>query len=314
MIRINLIVDIVLVSLAGILLVKFADLTNGRRPMLAPEAGQQAVATLELLTVDIWPDYDRTAVLVLFTGSVAADVPLPAAVLLPLPEIATVNAVARISDDNEMIDDIEFETLDGALTLTTPDRRFRVEYYLPYEADGLQREFAFNWSGGPAVAQIDVSVQQPRAATSISVQPEPDSVIVGSDGLQYHNLPVRELQAGESYVVEVSYILSAEQLTASASGAPATGIVDGEASAASAEITPETNWPVIMAVIGGTLLLLAVGWQLFSARLTMRRAPRKPRPTRSTRGGGVRFCHQCGAKAQAGDRFCRECGTELKQG
>lgn len=251
--------------------------------------------------------------LVLITGNLATDSPLPAQVTLPLPQNATLNAVARITDQGEMIDDIEFENDSGTLTLTTPDRRFRVEYYLPYTSDGLQREFTFNWPGGPSVSQLDLSVQQPLAATSMTLQPEPESVIAGSDGLQYHNLPVSQLQVAESFTVQGSYRLSSDQLTASSA------INNGDAQDTTASAPGETgfaiDWPTGLAIAGVALLLAAVGWQVFGARMAQnRRAPRKPRPLRATQQtGAVRFCHQCGAKALPDDRFCRECGAQLKR-
>ena len=277
--------------------------------------GQQPVATLEWLTVDLWPDYDRASVLVLLTGSLAPDATLPADVTLPLPQDATLNAVARISDANEMIDDITFDIGGGAVTLTTPDRRFRVEYYAPYQVEGLQRSFAFVWSGGPGVEQLDVSVQQPLAATSLTVQPTPESVIERGDGLQYHNLPLRQLQPAEQFAVDVTYTMSAAQLTAPGA-APADGATSATVTGDDAAPSADVNWTVILAIAGASLLLLALGWQVFGAQIAARRVPRKPRPLRATRGSQdpAKFCHQCGARAQEGDRFCRECGTELKRG
>lgn len=269
---------------------------------------QQPVGALELLVIDLWPDYDRASVLVLITGNLPADTPLPAQVTLPLPQNATLNAVARITDEGDMIDDVDYENDSGTVTLTTPDRRFRVEYYLPYTSTGLEREFSFNWPGGPAVAQLDLSVQQPRAATAMNLQPEPETVITGSDGLQYHNLPVRQLEVAESFTVRGSYQLSSEQLTASSAASP-------EVQDASGGAALSFNWSTALAIAGAVLLLAAVAWQLFGARLREdRRAPLKPRPARAvqTDSGRARYCHQCGAKARNDDRFCRDCGTQLK--
>lgn len=280
---------------------------------------QQPETTLEWLTVDLWPDYDRTSVLVLLTGSIAADVALPAEVTVPLPQDADLNAVARISDENQMIDDIVFERGDGTLALTTPDRRFRVEYYAPYQPQGLQRTFAYSWTGGPRVEQVFVSVQQPQAATTLTVEPEPETIDAGDDGLRYHSLPVSQVEAGGRFSVEVNYTMSSEQLTAPG-GAPAAAPQGAGAGSGSVGDTTngagflETlNWPVVLAVAGGALLLAAIGWQVFGARIATRRSPRKPRPLRAVRGQEANFCHRCGTQAQAGDRFCRECGTELKR-
>lgn len=277
---------------------------------------QQPATSLEWLTVDLWPDYDRTSVLVLVTGSIATDVALPADVTVPLPQDADLNAVARISDENQMIDDIVFERGDSTLALTTPDRRFRIEYYVPYQSQGLQRTFSYSWTGGPPAEQVFVSVQQPQAATALTVQPEPETIDAGSDGLRYHNLPVSRVEAGGRFTVEVSYTMSSEQLTAPG-GAPAAapdgaGAASGSAGG-SAGFLETLNWPIVLAVAGGALLLMAIGWQVFGARIATRRVPRKPRPLRAVRGQEANFCHKCGTRAQAGDRFCRECGTELKR-
>jgi hypothetical protein len=95
---------------------------------IAAARGQGPVTTLESLAIFIWPDYDRPSVLVLLTGTLAGDEPLPAVVTFPLPEDAQLNAVARIDSQERMIDDISYSTDAGKLTLTTPDPRFQVEY------------------------------------------------------------------------------------------------------------------------------------------------------------------------------------------
>lgn len=276
-----------------------------------PLAAQQPVSSLEWLAVDLWPDYDRASVLVLMTGGLSDDTQFPADVTLPLPQEADLNAVARISDENEMIDDIAFERGADTVTLTTPDRRFRIEYYMPYDAQGLQRTFTFNWPGGLAVSQFDVSVQQPSAAMSINVEPAAESVVSGNDGLQYHNLPVRQLAANEGLQVEVNYTMSADQLTAAAQTSDPAGAA-GPVDTSFGSFLSGVNWPPVLAGLGIALLLLAVGWQVFAARVATRQKPRKPRPLRAVPQSDVRYCHQCGARAQEGDRFCRECGTELK--
>lgn len=292
-----------------VLLLFFGDVhTTQGKPLTA----QQPVSSLDWLAVDLWPDYDRPSVLVLMTGGLSDDASLPADVTLPLPQEADLNAVARISEQNEMIDDIDFERGEDTVTLTTPDRRFRVEYYLPYDAQGLQRNFTFNWPGGLAVSQVDASVQQPSAAMSLSVEPTAESVVSGNDGLQYHNLPVRQLAANESFQAEITYTMSTDQLTAAAQTGDATGAT-GPVDTSSGGFLASVNWPPVLAGLGIALLLLAIGWQVFAARVATRQKPRKPRPLRAVRESDVKYCHQCGARAQVGDRFCRECGTELKR-
>ena len=96
-------------------------------------AAQTTAGQLTTLAVELWPDYDRPAVLVLLTAELPAGTALPATVTIPLPGEADVNAVARFDDTGAMLSDVDYTTSAGQLTLTTPANRFRVEYYAPYE-------------------------------------------------------------------------------------------------------------------------------------------------------------------------------------
>ena len=271
-----------------------------------PARAQDEVERLAWLTVELWPDYDRPDVLVLLTGAVPEDAPLPAAVTVPVPADATINAVARITDDNALIDDIEFTTADGSLRLITPDRRFRVEYYTPYQTDGARRSYTFNWLADVTVDELSVAVQEPENATSLEVEPEAVEVVPGFEEFNYHNLSPASVPAGVSYTVTLEYRTEPE---AEVGG----GFLEG------------ANLPVLLAVGGGVLVLLALAWQLWGERLgSGSRQARKPRPVRKStssaarrgqpgkRSGPAKFCHQCGEEVEAGDRFCRNCGTRLK--
>lgn len=271
---------------------------------VTPTRAQEEVESLGWLTVELWPDYDRPEMLVLMTGAVPNDQPLPAAVTLPVPEDATINAVARITDDNALIDDVEYTAADGSLTLNTPDRRFRVEYYAPYVTQGARRSYTFNWQADLTVNEMAAAVQEPEDATSLEVEPAPMEVVSGFEDLNYHNLPLETVPAGTPYTVTVAYQTE-----------------DGGG------VLQSVNWPVSLAAAGGFLVLLALAWQLWGERLRLSgRRRRKPRPARRTspsrtgaksgqRGKTTRsakFCHRCGEEAQPGDRFCRNCGTQLK--
>ena len=61
-----------------------------------PVAAQTEVTQLDTLTVELWPDYDRPAMLVILTGTLPESAALPATVTIPLPPEAEINAVARL--------------------------------------------------------------------------------------------------------------------------------------------------------------------------------------------------------------------------
>jgi hypothetical protein len=260
------------------------------------QARAQAVTAVDTLSVEIWPDYDQASVLVLLTGELSSDTELPATITVPLPPDARINAVARISPEGFMSDDIDFTEAADAVTLTTPDPSFRVEYYYPYRADGEQRNFTFNWTADFAVNQMTVSVQQPISADTLTTNPAAAAISTSqSDGLNYHVLPIQSVPARQSYTASVNYHMTSPLLTV------ARLQNQGEVETA---VTP--NWALYLAATGMALIGIAMFWQVYSNRQKTRRAKPRAAPAKTS------FCHNCGQRSQKGDQFCRQCGTALK--
>ncbi len=291
-----------------------------------PVAAQDEVTELDQMTVELWPDYDRPAMLVLLTGTLPATATLPATVSIPLPDDADIFAIARFTDEDVLISDVESTAADGRLTLTTPGRTFRVEYYAPYTRDGRQTSFRFEWQSDLTIGGMAAVVQQPLAATDFTVVPTGDSSGPRGDGLNYHQIAARPVAAGEPFTVEVTYTVDSPVLSAPAASLPAaTATPAGATGGALGGLSP---WWLL--AIPAALALLAGAWYL--GRQTGSGRARKPRPARAARPGGPRndnaprggnsgangggasgFCHHCGQPAQPGDVFCRKCGTRLKQ-
>ncbi len=287
------------------------------------QAQANQAATIELIAVDLWPDYDQASVLVLITGGLPADTTFPATVTIPLPANASLHAVARISTDNAMIDDIEFTQNADSVTLTTPDPRFRIEYYMPYMANNSDRSFTFSWTADIAVEQFEVSIQQPGNAGSMTVMPVPANTTTGSvDNLTYHILPIVPVAAGELYEVTVNYEMIIPQLSVDLAGQqqpkPQTAVSPPQT------LQNNSNLPLILGIVGGILIVGVLAWALVNNQKTTPR-PKKPTPRKKTAvktpstpsqpapaPQAAKFCHECGEGLQAGDKFCRECGTAVK--
>lgn len=274
-----------------------------------PAYAQLEATAVENLAVDLWPDYDRPAVLVLFTGTLPDATLLPATVTIPLPPGATLNAVARITSDNVMTDDVQYTQGEESLTFVTSDSRFRVEYYMPYDTEGSQHTFEFSWLADLTVNEMDVAVQQPAAATNMQTQPIASSITTNSnDGLTYHVLPVTAVPAGQPYTVQVEYTMNEPTLSATQiDAAPA------NTGATPPPLEDDFNWPLLLAAAGGILILVAVGWQVASRRQKPKR-PRKTPPQRAATPTpkAVQFCHACGSPVGPEDKFCGACGTAVK--
>lgn len=280
--------------------------------------GQTAV-TLESLKVELWPDYDQQAVLVLLTGTLPANTPLPVTLTVPLPAGADFNVAARITPDDVMTDQGMAPTVAGdQVTFPLTESRFRVEYYQPYTASDTQRSFTFSWqSDSITVDQLSVTLQQPLAATDVTIVPAPNNVSEGQDGLTYHVLPDQAVAAGDTYSAEITYTMSAPMLTVNFLEEDT---VTGEDLPVLDAVPVESggfDWQLLLISLG-VLILVGVGiWYFLGSRAATSRRPAKPKPQRPAkqhpaRQTAVNFCHQCGESLTPGDKFCRNCGTAVK--
>lgn len=272
---------------------------------------QTPVSALPELLVELWPDYDDPSVLVLLTGALPADAVLPATVTLPLPDGAALNAVASIDAAGAMLN-TEYTAASGFVTLTTPDPRFRVEYYVPYRVTDAERAYTFRWEAALDVAQLTLRVQEPAAAANLTTTPAAERIVSDrGDGLAYHLLTPQPVPAGQPFTASLSYTLAGAVLTAPPSGTAPASAVHAAA--------PAFDWTLVLAVAGGVLLggvMTWLAWMQLGGKSRPRSRVHKPRPQRSNRASavaGARFCHNCGQPAQPGDAFCRSCGTSLKQ-
>ena len=271
---------------------------------------QNSVSVIDSLDIEIWPDYDKTSVLVLLTGTLPGDTQFPASVTLPLPEAARLNAVARIdSKDGNMKDDIFSSTEPpGTLTFITPDLRFRVEYYLPYTVNKNQRSFDYTWLAAITVNNFQLRVQRPTSASTLNTEPTPANVVRSGDGFDYHTFPARAVPAGQPYPLHVDYKMTTAQLSVTSLPPPNTNMQTRALPA-----TPSTgsgiNWALVATVTGGLIIIVALVWQIASRRPSL--GIRKPIDSRGEKQTRAKFCRNCGEPIGEGDRYCSECGSVL---
>ncbi len=276
-----------------------------------PLAAQSTTTELDSLAIEIWPDYDQPSVLVLLTGIFPAETALPITFTIPLPEDADIHAIAHITPEGTLTDqNIEYSISGNELTLTSPNPNFRVEFYMPYTTDGLEREFAYTWEGGTAVNNLTAVVQQPLAAASMSTTPGATMTSTSSNDLTYHNLPVTTLAAGESFTVSAAYTMNSDSLTADLLQSTAV-TTQPSSTTTTAPVNNTLNWPLLLAALGFILIVFAVIWQMLVRQKSSR--PRKPQKVHTASATKAKYCHQCGIKLQPDDKFCRECGTAVKK-
>lgn len=288
----------------------------------SPVSAQGDVDTIEHLEVRLWPDFDRPSVLTTLVGFLPPGAPEQVSLTLPVPVDASIHAISPLRDDGRPGPEMSYDdSVPGQVTFTTGSTGFWLEYYSPYTADGNSRNLTFDWQSEMAVDELEAVVQQPIMSSDLTTDPAADSVTTGSDGIQYHQIPIRQVPAGSVYSLDVSYSLVQPQLSQEALSQETSAAADGGAEESG------FNWTLVMAIAAGLVAVVAVGWILLSSRGSRRRvtkprpvrrqAPRSrasktakaPPPSRTAR----QFCHECGQPVGRDDRFCRSCGTAVKK-
>ncbi len=293
-------------------------------------AAQAPVSVLEFLEAELWPDFDQQALLVILSGTLPATAPLPATITLPLPQEATIHAVARVDAQGNLVN-MEYDNLiPGQLTLNVDDPGFRIEYYVPYQSDGDMRKINFRWLADLSVDQFVTTFQQPSSATDVSLTPAADRTLNGQYDLLYHEISGVAVPAGVPYTFEASYRMVRPELSVEG--------IDLQQPAVPQPVLPQQgqdgsdstnfNWPIVVAAAAVVLAFAAAAWLIFSGRNRSQRVI-KPRPAARSQqrrpGSGGRestysprnkskFCHECGQALDPADKFCHSCGSKVKGG
>ncbi len=268
-------------------------------------APAQAAIVLSSLEIDLWPEYDRPGVLVIYRASIAPGASLPKPLSFRIPAAAgPPTAVAELRANGELVTLEYARRVDGEVAIiefTATRSRIQIEYYDPrIERDDATRSFTFTWPGDYEVGAFSVSAQQPDLARNLTINPPATRGEQGPNGLLYQTVTRSGVGAGEAVDIAVSYEKVTEQLSVET-------MLPAE--------PPSVGGSATDAAVGASYLVLAVGGVLaFAAGLVLLLALRSRRRGTDTVavGGSSRFCTQCGATARPGDRFCHGCGTAIR--
>ena len=324
-------------------------LVGAGQPALALPQSSVSMSTVE---VDLWPEYDRPDMLVIYKIALAPEVQLPAALNIRIPAAAgSPNAVAEKQLDGRLTSVIYDRRQDAewtSLIFTASRPEVQIEYYDPrLERDDANRSFVYTWPADYPVGALSVQVQQPPDAFSLRMDPAAEHTSPAGEGFIYHILHLQARGAGEPVEVTIEYVKESDALSV-ASMPQATPVQPGMSPATT---LPSEGGGEIPSWVFGVLAVVAVAaggglwWRLghggkpagASAAVSAgagggkttagaRKSSASPgAPTAAGRGGvhaaespeatsGSAFCTQCGALASPGDRFCHACGAQLSVG
>ena len=289
----------------------------------APASAQQDIR-FETLEIDLWPEYDRPSMLVIYRAILNSRVQLPVELTLRIPAAtASLNAVAvrdmssgslfSVAYNREVRGDWAYITF----STTMPD--IQMEFYDEIIFTDDRRAYEFQWGGDYAVDDLSLVVQQPLDTLEILTTPRLSQM--EENGFVFHVAQIGGLRAGEMFDLSVQYQKTSSRLTAESltvqSAAPIQVNTSGFPDAAA--LVP---WG--MAFLGVIILAGGIYWYWASGNnKTSERARQPVTNGRKSRvepemyqdpdENGLVHCHNCGKRGSGSDRFCRSCGARLRQ-
>jgi hypothetical protein len=279
-------------------------------------AQAQSEVRLSSVSVDIWPEYDQPAVLVIYHISVSPSATPPVSLNLRIPAQAEVFAVAISDPVNGLLNTPYDRIVQGSwatLTITANSKDVQVEYYEPLVKNGIARHIAYEWAGDYAVDTFAVILQQPVGATNMVTTPTLQQNAVGQDGFVYFQSASQPLTAGQNYTLTADYQKTTDAL--STTGLPVQPTQPLNASTPG-RVTNNAVLPLVLAGVGGALIIFGIVGGLYLWKNGTRRsgASRKRHAqAQQVNETDAIYCHQCGKRAQPGDVFCRTCGMRLQK-
>lgn len=278
--------------------------------------------TFSSMFIEIWPEYDKPSVLVIYQITLNSATTFPATISLRIPTAAgNPNAVAERQADGSLFSINYTRQVDGdwaTITFATAASAIQVEYYDPeLTKDGNARHFVYTWPGDYAISQLTIQVQQPAGATDMLISPSLGAGVTGKDNLIYYTQDIGAISAGQTIQITIDYQKSSAALSAETLPVEPSAPVP-QSSTADLNISAWLPW--ILGILGAGLIIGGIVWFWRSGRQRpdrqIRRRRSKVDPVESETDAAsdedAIYCSQCGKRASPGDQFCRSCGTPIR--
>lgn len=281
-------------------------------------AKSQETVHIASLRVDIWPEFDRPSVLVIYHIYLVPTLPLPIVLTLHIPKQAVLNAVA-VEDPSLGLLIAEYSQVDYGdwteLEIIATSYAIQVEYYDELIKIGTKRQVLFEWAGDAPVDAFSVVFQNPAGAENLKIYPTPDSSQRDQYNLLNYLSGTVALREGEVFKLTASYDKPNDELSiASLPVEPAISLEETGGQVAWSDVIP---W-----VLGGLgIVLIALGLLIlfgFTGKVGLRNKKEiiKQKRNSSYDATGITesarvYCKECGFRAEPGDQFCRSCGSHL---
>ena len=280
----------------------------------------QSDLIFDRLQVDIWPEYDRPDVLVIYRITLSSELPLPIRMAVKIPRAAgkpyavSMQGVDGLLYNLDYTITVEGEWLNVSFTSLSPE--VHLEYYDPRLSRSADlRSFEYLWPGDYSVGEMMIRIQQPVDSENLKILPETGLNERGEDGLTYYSVVVGSVEVGTPVTIRVSYQKDTDNFSQSLQ--PVRPVEP---------IMPQTlGWATFIEVLPWALgvfglLLIVIGgfWYWQSGNKVPGPIPRFFVPAGKKEAAGVDedfevYCFKCGKRAMPGDVYCRSCGSILRR-
>ena len=267
-----------------------------------PAGAPQRNPVLASLQIEIWPEYDRPAALVILRAEIAPDAPLPAQIALRIPAASGgPSAMAYSPGASGNLLNLPYERTDAkdfiTLRFKVPERFFHVEFYDPLVTATPERNYTYVWPGDLEVKRLSAIVQEPAGADGLSVQPNLEAGATAKDGLRLRSAQLGAQAAGKQLPLKLRYtktdMRTSVEILQPKTSAPAPAADSGN----------EVTKGVLIFILALSLLIgtaTAVSWWRGRAKT----------PAGATVSASA--CAKCGTPRIAEARYCSNCGARLK--
>ncbi|HXV59340.1 MAG TPA: hypothetical protein VEK15_01505, partial [Vicinamibacteria bacterium] len=240
-------------------------------------AGQLEPPAIEEMTIDLWPEYDRPATLVMYRFRVASGADTSTPVTIPIPaSVDEPHAVAWRDDKGALFVADYTRRLEGDRTLIQArlgSLEGQLEFYGDLELDGTARMFRFRWPGGVPIGSLSFQIQQPAGAREFRILPEPTRTTVGQDGLTYARVDLGAQAVSSTPEIEIRYRKDSP------------GLTDPAPPAADTPSPPErSTFSPWLFGLGGLLAGAGAAWLAWSFLGSPSRSPAKASEKRVAKG------------------------------
>lgn len=285
--------------------------------LLAAKARQAAVRAMDI-TVSLWPEYDKPAMLVIYRITLPADTAFPVTLTVRIPKrVGRPFAVATAASPQDTLVNAAYDYTPteaewAEVTLQTQQPYVQVEYYDNLQKQGDERAYTFIWPGDLSTDHFVVEFLPPWNASTPIFEPSLESQGAGPMGLPVYGRDFGPIEAGQTFTLTVRYtkpddVLTVEHMQQVApNAAPLTPVAPPSSGTPMSARWP-TWLPWVLTGIGVMLVGLGLGFALWERRRGMPKPQPRAKPTKAR----VRYCPQCGTQALPNARYCHHCGAPL---